>query len=156
MCSETPPYGHLGYTVTSLLRPLFLAAWQNRHTFPCKKNRCWYDHPLIRPIFLAHIWPYWWGSTVLLLFSFFTSTYSIKSGLDLICHLIIDIETLCKTFSLIFILKCVTKFNLKNQIQGTKIRRVPIVQKIMVYFFTSNFLNFCTLLVMLLVACSRY
>ena len=37
MCSETPPYGHLGYTVTSL-RPLFLAAWQNRHTFPCKKT----------------------------------------------------------------------------------------------------------------------
>ena len=124
--------------------------------FPVKKNRRWYDHPLTRPIFLAHWWPYWRGSTVLLLFGFFTSTLSIKSGLVLICHLIIDIETLCKTFSLIFILKCVAKFNLKNQIQRTKIPRVPIVQKIMVYFFTSNFLNFCTLLVMLLVTCSRY
>ena len=26
--SETPPYGHLGNTVTTLLRPLSLAAWQ--------------------------------------------------------------------------------------------------------------------------------
>ena len=26
----TPPYGHLGHTVTSLLRPLFMAARQKR------------------------------------------------------------------------------------------------------------------------------
>ena len=25
---ETPPYGHLSNTVTSLLQPLFLAVWQ--------------------------------------------------------------------------------------------------------------------------------
>ena len=47
--SETPPYGYLGKTVSSLLRPLFLAARQNSHTFSCKKKRS-----LIRPIFLAH------------------------------------------------------------------------------------------------------
>ena len=40
--SGTPPYGYLGNTVTSLLRPLFLAALQNDHTFSCKKT------PLIR------------------------------------------------------------------------------------------------------------
>ena len=36
--SGTPPYGYLGNTVTSLLRPLFLAALQNDHTFSCKKT----------------------------------------------------------------------------------------------------------------------
>ena len=36
--SGTPPYGHLGNKVTSLLRPLFLAALQNDHTFSCKKK----------------------------------------------------------------------------------------------------------------------
>ena len=36
--SETLPYGHLASTVTSLLRPLFLAAWQNCHTFSCVKT----------------------------------------------------------------------------------------------------------------------
>ena len=40
---------YLGKTVSSLLRPLFLAARQNSHTFSCKKKRS-----LIRPIFLAH------------------------------------------------------------------------------------------------------
>ena len=42
--SETPPYGHLGNTVTSLLRPIFfLASWQNGYTFSWKKTS------LIRP-----------------------------------------------------------------------------------------------------------
>ena len=36
--SETPPYGHLSNTVTSLLQPLFLAAWQNGHTFSGEKT----------------------------------------------------------------------------------------------------------------------
>ena len=36
--SESPPYSHLGNTVTSLLRPRFLAAWQDGHTFSCKKK----------------------------------------------------------------------------------------------------------------------
>ena len=36
--SGTVPYGYLGNTVTSLLRPLFLAALQNDHTFSCKKT----------------------------------------------------------------------------------------------------------------------
>ena len=36
--SGTPPCGHLGNTVTSLLRPLFLAARQNGHKLSCKKN----------------------------------------------------------------------------------------------------------------------
>ena len=35
--SETSPYGHLGNTVTSLLRSLFLAG-QNGHTFSYKKK----------------------------------------------------------------------------------------------------------------------
>ena len=35
--SGTPPYGHLGDTVTSLSRPLF-SARQNGHTFPYLKN----------------------------------------------------------------------------------------------------------------------
>ena len=35
--SGTPPYGHLGNTITSLWRPLFLAR-KNGHTFPYKKN----------------------------------------------------------------------------------------------------------------------
>ena len=30
--------GHLGTTVASLLRPLFLATRQNGHKFSCKKN----------------------------------------------------------------------------------------------------------------------
>lgn len=38
LSSETPPYGHLGNTVTSLLRLLFLAARQNGQTFSCKEN----------------------------------------------------------------------------------------------------------------------
>ena len=37
--SESPPYSHLGNTVTSLLRPRFLAAWQDGHTFSCKKKK---------------------------------------------------------------------------------------------------------------------
>ena len=36
--SENPPYGHVGNTVTSLLRPFFLATWQNGHTFSWKKT----------------------------------------------------------------------------------------------------------------------
>ena len=36
--SETLPYGHLGNTVTSLLRPHFLAARQNGQSFSCKEN----------------------------------------------------------------------------------------------------------------------
>ena len=36
--SETPAYGHLGNTVTSLLRPLFWPPGKNRQTFSCKKN----------------------------------------------------------------------------------------------------------------------
>ena len=40
--SETPPHGHLGNTVTSLLRPLFLAAGQSVYfelnTLSYKKN----------------------------------------------------------------------------------------------------------------------
>ena len=43
--SKTPPYSHLGNTITLLLRPLFLAARQNGHTFSCKKTL------LIRPYF---------------------------------------------------------------------------------------------------------
>ena len=43
--SKTPPYSHLGNTITLLLRPLFLAARQNGHTFSCKKPS------LIRPYF---------------------------------------------------------------------------------------------------------
>ena len=35
--SETSPYRHLGNTVISLLRSLFLA-WQNGHTFSYKKT----------------------------------------------------------------------------------------------------------------------
>ena len=35
--SGTPPYLHLSDTITSLLRPIFLAQ-QNGHTFPYKKN----------------------------------------------------------------------------------------------------------------------
>ena len=46
--SETPPYGHLGNTVTSLLRPLSLAAWQKPpYIFLYKKPL------LIRPIFFG-------------------------------------------------------------------------------------------------------
>ena len=33
-----PTFRHLGNAVTSLLRPLVLATWQNSHTFSCKKN----------------------------------------------------------------------------------------------------------------------
>ena len=33
-----PTFRHLGNTVTSLLRPLFLATWQNGHTFSGKKK----------------------------------------------------------------------------------------------------------------------
>ena len=36
--SGTPPYSHLGNTVTSLLRPFFFAAGKNDHTFSCKKK----------------------------------------------------------------------------------------------------------------------
>ena len=55
--SETPPHGHLGYTVTSLLRPLFLAAGQSvffeLNTLSCQKNPYQYGHPLIRPNFFG-------------------------------------------------------------------------------------------------------
>ena len=37
--SGTPPYGHFGNTVTSLLGPLFLAARQNDHSFSLKKKK---------------------------------------------------------------------------------------------------------------------
>ena len=40
-----PPYGHHN-NITSLLRPLFLAAWLNDQTFSCKKNPCQYGHPI--------------------------------------------------------------------------------------------------------------
>ena len=36
--SETPPYGHLGNTVTSLLRPRYFGRWQNGHTLSYKKK----------------------------------------------------------------------------------------------------------------------
>ena len=36
--SGTQPYGHLGNTVTLLLRPLFFSARQNGHTLFLKKN----------------------------------------------------------------------------------------------------------------------
>ena len=50
--SGTPPYGHLGNMVTSLLRPLFLVALQNDHTFSCKKTS------LIRsPVNMANFFP---------------------------------------------------------------------------------------------------
>ena len=46
-------HGHLGNTVTSLLRPLFLAAGQSVYfelnTLSCQKNPYQYGHPLIRP-----------------------------------------------------------------------------------------------------------
>ena len=37
MCSEDPPYGHLGNTVASLLRPRFFTR-QNGCTFSYKKT----------------------------------------------------------------------------------------------------------------------
>ena len=46
---ETPSYGYLGNTVTSLLRPLFFG--KNRHTFSCKNTLVNTPTPLIRPIF---------------------------------------------------------------------------------------------------------
>ena len=36
--SGTPPYGHLGNTVTSLLQPLFWPHGKNRHAFSCRKT----------------------------------------------------------------------------------------------------------------------
>ena len=43
--SGTPPYGHFGNTVTSLLGPLFLAARQHDHSFSLKiKNSRQYGH----------------------------------------------------------------------------------------------------------------
>ena len=39
MYSESPPYDHIGNTVTSLLRPLFLAARKTTIQFVTKKNR---------------------------------------------------------------------------------------------------------------------
>ena len=38
MYSETPPYGHLGNTVTSFYGLFVLGAWQNDPTFSCKKK----------------------------------------------------------------------------------------------------------------------
>ena len=38
LCSGTPPYSHLGNTVTSILRPFCLAARQNGYTFSFLKN----------------------------------------------------------------------------------------------------------------------
>ena len=35
---ETPPYGHLGNTSPCYYDHVFLAAWQNGHTFSCKKK----------------------------------------------------------------------------------------------------------------------
>ena len=35
---ETPAYGHLSSTVTSLLGSFFWLSDKNHHTFPCKKN----------------------------------------------------------------------------------------------------------------------
>ena len=50
-------HGHLGNTVTSLLRPLFLAAGQSVYfelnTLSCQKNPYQYGHPLIRPNFFG-------------------------------------------------------------------------------------------------------
>ena len=36
--SGTPPYGHLGNTVKSLLQPLFWPPGKNRHAFSCRKT----------------------------------------------------------------------------------------------------------------------
>ena len=59
-------------TTTSVIRSpryyghYYLAARQNGQTFFCKKkNPRWYGHPLIRPIFLAHWWPYQRSSTAI-------------------------------------------------------------------------------------------
>ena len=54
--SGTPPYGHLGNTMTSLLRPLFLAERQNSHTLSCKEKTlvnsvtCYYGQIFFWPI----------------------------------------------------------------------------------------------------------
>ena len=54
MYSETHPYSHLGNTVTSLLQPLFLAAWQNLpYIFLLKKTLVKTATPLIRPNFFS-------------------------------------------------------------------------------------------------------
>ena len=37
--SETPPYGHVGNTSPCYYGLVFLAAWQNGHTFSCKKKK---------------------------------------------------------------------------------------------------------------------
>ena len=53
--SETPPYGHLDNTVTSLLRPLFF--WppgKNQHTFSRKKTLVNMATPFIWLIIFAH------------------------------------------------------------------------------------------------------
>ena len=61
MYSETPPYGHLGNTVTSFYGLFVLGALQNGPTFSCKKKPS-----LIRPNFFGPlVTVYQWGSTVI-------------------------------------------------------------------------------------------
>ena len=49
--SETLPYGHLGNTVTSLLRLLFFGCLAKRpYIFLQKKKPRYYGYPFIRPI----------------------------------------------------------------------------------------------------------
>ena len=51
--SETSPYGHLGNTSPCYYDHVFLAAWQNGHTFSCKKKN------LVNTanFFFTHRWP---------------------------------------------------------------------------------------------------
>ena len=51
--SETPPYGHLGNTSPCYYDHVFLAAWQNGHTFSWKKKN------LVNTanFFFTHRWP---------------------------------------------------------------------------------------------------
>ena len=70
--SGTPPYGHFGNTVTSLLGPLFLAARQNDHSFSLKKKT------LVNTV-TSLIQPNVFGPLVTVLTGFRTNIFAIAS-----------------------------------------------------------------------------
>ena len=69
----TPPYGHFGNTVTSLLGPLFLAARQNDHSFSLKKKKT-----LVNTV-TSLIRPNVFGPLVTVLTGFRTNIFAIAS-----------------------------------------------------------------------------